>query len=658
MDNTKTRIEKLVKTLNEAAFAYYVEDKEIMSNYEYDALYDELLKLEEETGIILPDSPTQNAGAGYQAVSALKKSEHEFPALSLNKTKSREELCDWLGDKKGVLSWKMDGLTIVSTYENGKLVKTVTRGTGYVGEDVTHNAKYFVGLPYRIPYLGKLIIRSEAVMSYNEFERVCSTSPDMATKYKNARNLASSTVRLIDAKKYSPREIISFAFDLIYADDYADIKNSNSKSSQLEWLKNLGFNTVEHSLVDKTTVIKEIGLYEEKLKKNSFPSDGLVLIFDDEKYGKSLGMTGKFPRNGIAFKWKDETVETTIRKIEWSASRTGLLNPVAIFDPVEIEGTTVSRASIHNVSIAKSLALGIGSQVEVYKANMIIPQIAKCLTSTGPTFVPDACPVCGEKTEIKTNDGIETLYCVNHDCPAKLVGKFTHFVGRDTMNIVGLSEATLETFIDAGFIHQFADIYHLDKHKDDIVRMEGFGEKSFNKLIQSIKESNTVKFSSLLNALGIPGIGKDMAKQISKSLGNDALNTFIDRLREGARFDAIDGIGEIINQNIYEWWDKTKNQDEFFTLIECLTITDDATEAKKSNIAGKTFVITGSVSHFKNRNELKDFIESLGGKTSGSVSSKTDYLINNDTTSSSGKNKKAKELGIKIISEEEFLKLA
>ena len=663
MNNTK--MELLVEELNRAAYAYYVEDREIMSNYEYDAKYDELLALEQETGIILPNSTTQSAGAGYQAVSKLKKSEHEFPALSLDKTKDREGLQTWLKDKKGVLSWKMDGLTVVATYENGKLKKAVTRGTGFVGEDVTHNAKHFTGLPNSILYKGKLIVRCEAIMTYTEFNKVNKALPDTGAKYKNPRNLASATVRLLDAKESIKRPITSFAFDLVYVDSDATITNHNSKSSQFEWLKSLGFNVVQHSVVTKDNVVSVINEYEQLLKTNDFPSDGLVLIFDDEEYGKSLGMTGKFPRSGIAFKWKDETVESIVRGIEWSASRTGLLNPVAIFDPVEIEGTTVSRASIHNVSIAETLALGIGSKVEVYKANLIIPQIAKTVVSTGKTEIPTTCPVCGGTTEIKINktmvagklEKIKTLYCTNDNCIAKHIGKFTHFVSRDAMNIVGLSEATLETFINAGFIHRLSDIYHLENYQNDIIEMDGFGQKSYDNLISAIDTSRNIKFSAFLNAIGISGVGKDMAKTISKDIGKNALNGFIARLKDNIPFDTIDGIGSVINQNIYNWKNNEQNWTEFIALTLELNVEDDITEIKESGIAGKTFVITGSVNHFKNRDELKNYIEQMGGKTSGSVSSKTDYLINNDTTSNSGKNKKAKELGINIINEEDFLKL-
>lgn len=649
------RIQELVEILNEASNAYYNEDREIMSNYEYDALYDELLALEEETGIILPNSPTQSAG--YEVVSKLKKVEHKLPALSLDKTKDRESLSGWLKGKRGLLSWKMDGLTIVATYNDGKLISAVTRGNGYVGEDVTHNAKYFSGLPQKIHYKGELIVRGEAVMTYSEFKRINAEIPTSMPKYKNPRNLASATVRLFDSEESSKRKIIFFAFDLVRIADKPTTIDFNLKSNQLNWLQDIGFMVVERVIVTPKTIVNEINRYEEMLQNNDFPSDGLVLIFDDETYGISLGMTGKFPRSGIAFKWKDETVETTLRSIEWSASRTGLLNPVAIFDPVEIEGTTVSRASIHNVSIAKSLKLGINSSIAVYKANLIIPQIYQTIKSTGATSIPDTCPVCGGKTTIKLNDDIETLYCTNNECPAKQIGKFTHFVSRDCMNIVGFSEATIEKFISCGFIHELADIYKISNFRNEIVKMDGFGEKSYSNLIEAIEKSKTVKFSAFLNAVGIAGIGKDMAKQISKFLGQNALNSFITMLQNNERFDQIDGIGEIINDNIYQWYNNKVVAKEFANLIAILTIEDDAIKISDSNITGKTFVITGSVTQFKNRDELKVYIESLGGKTSGSVSAKTDYLINNDVSSNSGKNKKAKELGVPIISEDAFLKM-
>lgn len=651
----RTRIEELIEILNEANHAYYNEDIEIMSNYEYDMLYDELVRLETETGLVFPNSPTQHAG--YEVVSKLKKVEHKHPALSLDKTKDRDSLPSWLKNKTGLLSWKMDGLTVVVTYSKGKLISAVTRGNGFIGEDVTHNAKHFSGLPQKINHTGTLIVRGEAIMTYKEFERINREIPESMPKYKNARNLASATVRLYDAKESADRAIMFYAFDLVQNTETVNNFDLNFKSEQLKYLSYLGLNVVENTIVDRDTVVSTIEKYENALENNKFPSDGLVLIFDDDAYGKSLGVTGKYPRNGIAFKWKDETVESTLLEIEWSASRTGLLNPVAIFKPVELEGTTVERASVHNVSIAKSLKLGLGSTIAVYKANLIIPQISTTTKSTGETVIPEICPVCGKKTEIKVNDDIETLYCVNDDCPAKNIGRFTHFVQRDCMNIVGLSKATIERFLCSGFLHELTDIYHLSQYKDKIINMDGFGKKSYNNLIIAIEESRNVKFSAFLASLGIAGIGKDMAKQISKALGKDALHKFVEMLRNGDDFTFIDGIGEIINSNIYQWKANKTRGEEFANLVDELTITDDVNEVKASAITGKTFVITGSVTEFKNRDALKEFIESLGGKTSGSVSTKTDFLINNDTESNSSKNKKAKELGVKIINEKEFLNM-
>ena len=664
------RMRELIDRLNAAAYAYYVEDREIMSNFEYDKLYDELAALERETGVTLPDSPTASAGAGYKAVSKLTKSEHEFPALSLDKTKDRGALPGWLGGQRGVLSWKLDGLTVVLTYQGGKLQKAVTRGNGQVGEDVTHNAVHFGGVPRQIAYGGKLIVRGEAVMRYDDFERVNRELPETEAKYKNPRNLASATVRLLDSREAAGRPVTVCAFDLVYADNDAGIADPNSKNSQFDWLAAQGFTVVEHTLVTPETVVAALERFEKELPDNAYPTDGLVLILDDEAYGKSLGSTGKFPRNGIAFKWQDETVESRMIRVEWSASRTGLLNPVAVFEPVALEGTTVSRASVHNVSIARALRLGTGSRVMVYKANLIIPQIAETIESTGETFVPDTCPVCGGPTSVHENEGIETLYCDNADCPAKHVGRFTHFVARDAMNVMGLSEATVEMFIDAGFVRRFADLYKLERYRAEIVTLEGFGEKSYDNLQAALAVSRRVKFSALLNAAGIPGIGKDMAKQISRFLGAGAYVRFLALLAERADFSAVEGVGAVINDNIYAWADDVDRFSEFTELAAELEIIDDVRAAADnaggagadgspaSAIAGKTFVITGGLNGFDNRDQLVAYIEERGGRVSGSVSAKTDYLINNDVNSSSGKNKKAKALGVPIISEAEFMKMS
>lgn len=643
------RIKILVETLNKAADAYYNQDTEIMSNFEYDALYDELVALEKETGIILENSPTQRAG--IVAVSKLKKVKHEYPALSLDKTKDRDVILKWLGDKDGCLSWKMDGLTIVATYDSGKLEKAVTRGDGYVGEDITHNAVHFKGLPRKISYNKKLIVRGEAVLSYAEFNRIQTLLSDASAKYKNPRNLASATVRLLDASESSQREVHFVAFNITYSQDTL----GNSFSKKLDWLNDQGFEVVEHVKVTKDNLVSIINQKEQEISGLAQPTDGLVLVYDDVAYGKSLGSTGHHERSGLAFKWKDEEQETVIEKVEWSASRTGLLNPVAVFAPVELEGTTVSRASIHNVSIAKSLAIAPGSKVLVYKANMIIPQISRVTSSTGHTVIPKTCPVCGANTQIKNNDGIETLYCTNASCPAKNIYKFSHFVSRGAMNIDGLSEATLEKLIDAGYVKSFSDIFHLSFHQTSISLMEGFGKKSCENLLNAIENSRKCTFSAFLNALGIPGIGKDVAKLISKSVGNKGYEEFVRKINEEG-FTDIEGIGEVLNENIKSWYNANKAEIE--ELLPELNIeTDSLITEENENIKGKTFVITGSLNKFANRDELKEKLQSLGGKVSGSVSNKTSFLVNNDSTSNSSKNKKAKELGVRIITEEELIEM-
>ena len=660
--NKENRMKEIIEQLNEAAKVYYQGEDEIMSNYEYDALYDELISLETETGIVLPNSPTVNVG--YEVISKLEKEKHEEKALSLDKTKDRIALRDWLGSNEGVLSWKLDGLTIVLTYDNGKLSKAVTRGNGEIGEIVTHNAKFFEGVPKKIDYEGHLVVRGEALITYSEFERINASIEDETDRYKNPRNLASGTVRQLDAKESSKRKVNVKAFELVTCEK--DFTNGgkviDTHKIRFDWLTSLGFDVVEHVIVSKDTLIKTIEKFESKISDNDFPSDGLVLLLNDVAYGKSLGATGKFPRNGMAFKWADELATTTIREIEWLASRTGLINPVAIFDPVELEGTTVQRATAHNVSILKKQQLSVGSVITVYKSNMIIPTINENIQPNGEVVIPDVCPVCHCKTQIKTSkDGIETLICPNSDCDAKNIKLYTHFVSRNAMNIDGLSEATLEKFVENGFIHSFLDIYNLSKHKDDIIHMDGFGQKSYDNLINAIEKSKTVKLENFLYALGIPNIGKDMAKRISKFCKGDYY-TFIDHINNSYDFSSIDGIGEIINTSIYDW-NKTlsdektaKNLNDLISLLTFEKYEDNTKSGSK--IDGKTFVITGSVEHFTNRNAVKDFIETHGGKVTGSVSAKTDYLVNNDIASSSSKNKKAKELNIPIINEKTLLEMA
>lgn len=661
-EQAKKTILDLSSLLNTASEAYYMQDNEIMSNYEYDKLYDELLWLEDKYNFVLENSPTRRVG--YEVKSSLKKETHEFKALSLDKTKDREELKNWLGDKLGHLGWKMDGLTVQLTYDNGKLEKAVTRGNGEIGENVTHNAKYFKGIPKEIPFKGHTVIRGEAYISYSQFELINSKLPD-EEKYKNPRNLASGSVRQLDAKESAKRHVEFKAFTLVYAEDNPFLNGKNGKllldtyATRYRWMEEQGFDVVEYYIVDKDTILDTISKMEKQIPKNEFPSDGLVLSFNDVEYGISLGMTGKFPRGSIAFKWADETEETILKEIEWSASRTGLINPVAIFEPVEIEGTTVSRASIHNVSVMESLKLGKGDHITVYKANMIIPQIAENLTKSDLEKAPQNCPVCGGKTEIRESENngqiVKTLYCTNPDCTAKHIGKFTHFVERDRMNIVGLSEATLEKLIDRGFIKEFSDIYHLSDYKDEIIQMDGQGEKSYKKLMESIEKSRNVKLENLIAALGIPNVGRDAGKKIAKAVKGN-IDLFNQKLENGDFLD-VEDIGEISNNSIKEWFQNKKLRHEYDRLLTELHIQEPDSTENGNILTGKTFVITGTLNNFANRDAFIAHIESLGGKVSGSVSKKTTYLINNDKLSTSAKNKKANELGIKIISEEDFLSM-
>ncbi len=647
------RMKQLIEQLNEAAKAYYAEDREIMSNFEYDALYDELTALEEETGMTLSGSPT--VSVGYEAVDELPKERHEKPMLSLAKTKSREELQSWLNGKEGLLSWKLDGLTIVLTYENGALAKAVTRGNGEVGEVITNNAKVFKNIPHRIAFQGRLILRGEAVITYSDFAKVNEEIADAQAKYKNPRNLCSGSVRQLNNEITAKRNVRLFAFALVSAEeDGKEVDFGNDRENQFRFLKEQGFDVVEYVRVTPGTILEAVEGFAQKITDYDVPSDGLVLTYCDMDYGASLGRTAKFPRDSIAFKWADETAETTLKEIEWSPSRTGLINPVAIFEPVELEGTTVSRASVHNLSIMKSLRLGIGDRIKVYKANMIIPQIAENLTGSGNLKIPEFCPVCGAKTIISKENDAETLVCPNYDCEAKKIKAFTLLVSRDALNIDGLSEATLEKFIGKGFIHDFADIFRLNRYREEITTMEGFGEKSYQNLIDSIEKAKDTTLVRLLYGIGISGIGVANAKMLCRAFDDDydsIKSATVEELSE------VEGIGEVLAEGIYGFFRDEKKLASVEDLMKELRITKTAANTNEQIFAGKTFVITGSVEHFANRNEVRELIESKGGKVSGSVSGKTDYLINNDVTSASGKNKKAKELGIPIISEEEFLKM-
>ena len=642
------RMRELVELLNKARRAYEQENTEIMSNFEYDRLYDELLSLEKELETTLASSPTVNVG--YEVLSELPKERHETPMLSLDKTKDVERLREFLGDQQAVISWKMDGLTIVLTYENGVLKKAVTRGNGEIGEVVTNNAKVFRNVPLSIPFKGELVLRGEAVISYKDFEKINEEIGDADAKYKNPRNLCSGSVRQLNNEVTAKRNVRFYAFTLVKADN---VDFENSRAYQLKWLQEQGFDVVEHHLVTRDTVGDEVAWFAEHIRENEVPSDGLVLIYDDISYGQSLGTTAKFPRDSFAFKWEDEVRKTTIREIEWSPSRTGLINPVAIFDPVELEGTTVSRASVHNISIMEELELGIGDTVTVYKANMIIPQIAENLTRSGVSEIPKECPVCKKPTKISMENNTKTLYCMNPKCQAKHVKSFSLFASRDAMNIEGLSEATLEKFIINGYVKDFTDIFHLDRYEAEIKTMEGFGEKSYENLRKRIENARKTTLPRLIYSLGIPNIGISNAKMICRALGEDPKRVI--RATE-EELSAISGVGGVIAGTFVEYFKDTVHVDVFDRLLKEVELTKETSE-EDQKFAGVNFVITGSVEHFVNRAQVKEEIEKRGGKVTGSVTSKTNYLINNDTGSGTAKNKKARELGIPIISEEDFLQM-
>ena len=642
-------MQELVTLLNRAAKAYYQDAQEIMSNLEYDRLYDELTKLEAELGITLSDSPTVNVG--YEVLSELPKERHESPMLSLDKTKEVEDLKRFVGDQKAMMSWKMDGLTIVLTYRDGTLFKAVTRGNGEVGEVITNNARVFKNIPLKISYQGELILRGEAIIGYKDFEKINEEIADIDARYKNPRNLCSGSVRQLNNEITAKRNVQFYAFTLVQADG---VDFHNSREKQMDWLREQGFEVVEHVMVTRDQVEDAVAEFSRKIVDNDFPSDGLVLVYDDIAYGRSLGRTAKFPRDSYAFKWADEQVRTKLLEIEWSPSRTGLINPVAIFEPVELEGTTVSRASVHNISIMEELELGIGDEIEVYKANMIIPQIAENLTRSGVRDIPEVCPVCGGKTEIRQVSNAKALYCTNPECQAKHIKSFSLFVSRDALNIEGLSESTLEKFIDRGYVKEFADLFHLDRYEEEIKEMEGFGEKSFNNLKASVEKARETTLPQVLYGLGIANVGLSNAKVICKEFKND-LDAMLHA--DAEQLSEISGIGAVIAGTFTAYFQNPAHVGQLKNLLGELKIHAEEGEAKEQIFGGVNFVITGSVTHFANRKEVKELIESLGGKVTGSVTSKTNYLINNDITSTSSKNKKANELGIPIISEEMFLEM-
>ena len=659
MDKRK-RIEELVELLNQAGKAYYQEGKEIISNLEYDKAYDELVRLEEETGIVLSASPTQNVG--YSVATALPKEEHASPMLSLDKTKSVETLQSFLGEQKGILSWKLDGLTVVMTYEKGELVKAVTRGNGRIGEIVTENAKRFRNLPLRIPFKGRLVLRGEALIRYSDFAKINEEIPEEGAKYKNPRNLCSGSVRQLDPKITWERRVYFFPFTLVSVEEGEDGASResgglpdfhNSHEAEFEFLEQQGFQVVGRRAVSKEELPEAVSDFSNRVKKNDFPSDGLVLLMDDISYGKSLGTTAKFPRNALAFKWEDEEEKTILREVEWSPSRTGLINPVAIFDPVELEGTVVSRASLHNISYLEDLKLGIGDEITVYKANMIIPQIGENLTKSGKLPIPEHCPACHEETKIVQDKEAKMLYCENPHCPAKRIKQFALFVSRDALNIEGLSEMTLEKFIGKGFIQEFPDLFSLKEHKKEIIAMEGFGQKSYDKLIENAEKARETSLARLLYGLGIGGIGASNARVLSEAFHEDAEELSRAELSEVV---SIKGIGPILGESIVRYFKEEENSRLFRKLLSILHLHKEE-KAENAALSGKVFVITGSLNHFQNRKELEEEIRKAGASTASSVSKNTSYLINNDKNSTSSKNKKAKELGIPILSEEDFLRL-
>ena len=642
MNDKIARMKELIDLLNKASMLYYQKSTPMMTDYEYDKLYDELVSLEKETNMVFSNSPTINVEPTVST--ELEKTTHPYPMLSLSKTKNPDDLVSFIGNKEGLLSWKLDGLTIVLTYENGKLASGVTRGNGIIGEVVTENVKKFKNIPLSINYTGRLVLRGEAIIKYSDFEKM-----NVDSEYKNPRNLCSGSVRQLDSSVTAERNVNCIIFALIEASS----ELSNYKDKNFEWLRSLGFETVEYVKVDKNNLKDEVLNYKEKIKTYDIPSDGLVLTFNDIEYGNSLGSTAKYPKHSIAFKWQDETAKTILREVDWMASRTGLINPVAVFDPVELEGTIVSRASLHNISILRELKIGLNDEIEVYKANMIIPQIANNITCSNNLVIPDKCPVCNHKTEIVTNNDITYLYCPNEFCFAKFMKRLSLFVSRNAMNIDGISEAILSRLINENMVKTYADLYNLSIYKDKIINFDGFGEKSYNNLIESIEKSRKVKLANFIYSLGIPDIGLSRAKLICSKFNNDidvVSNLSYDKLSE------IVGVGDVIAK---EWIDTFKNPDfisEYNKIKKEIILIDNVNN--KTTLKDKTFVITGSVNNFKNRDELIEYIESLGGKVVKAISNNVDFLINNDITSTSSKNTKAKELGIKIISEDDLLKMS
>lgn len=654
--NKINRIKELVSVLNKASYAYYALDSPMMDDKQYDDYYDELAMLESETGVILNGSPTQKV-QGY-VIDSLQKVKHSKPMLSANKTKDIQEIKKFIGNRPCIMSWKEDGLTIVLRYTNGILSQAITRGSGDLGEDVTHTMKMCKNIPTRLPYAVDIQVRGECVISWKEFERINSR---LDTPYKHPRNLAAGSVRQLDSNILKDRELTFKAFELVQDDLYAESQINAYLCDQLmnisdsfKYLEEIGFDVVEHEYVTKDNVEELIQKY---IPENySCPVDGLIFEYDDYLYGKSLGETAHHPLNMIALKWADELYETTLTDIEWNTSKSGLINPVAVFEPVNLDGAITTRATLHNISYIENLELGIGDMIQIYRSNMVIPKVHDNLTRSNTWELPDKCPCCGEKVEVHNENGSKTLHCTNSDCKAKLLGKLTHFVSKNAANIDGLSEQTLQKYIDLGWINSFKDIYHLSEHKTEMYKLEGFGKKSVDKLLNNIEKSRMVNFANFIYSLSIPLIGRSASKDIAKACNND-INQFrmIIDLESEYAFMGIDGFGKEMNKSLLEWWSRYK--DEFYELANEFAFEKNDDIKSKSVLSNKTFVITGSLNHYKNRDELINIIESIGGKVSGSISAKTNYLINNNINSSSSKNMKARKLGIPIISEEDFAKM-
>jgi DNA ligase (NAD+) len=646
------RMQELIEKLNEASKAYYGSGKEIMSNFEWDRLYDELVQLEGETGIVMANSPTVNVGELNAVLSGFEKVRHEISVKSLDKTKDVDTLAAFIGGCPGIMSWKLDGLTIVLTYDNGELVKAVTRGKNGIGELITANARHFAGVPSVIPYKGRLNVRGEALISYADFEKVNASLPEGEEPYKNPRNLAAGSVRQLDSAEVKNRKVQL----IVFASDHME----DTHAKEFMWLQNMGFNVVSHIVVkDGSQVPVSVETFRSFMSDNPVPTDGLVLQFNETEYGRSLGETDKFPRDAIAFKWQDEEKETVVKEIFWSPARTGQITPVAVFEPVELEGTTVERASVHNVGILEQLSITPGDTITVYKANMIIPQVSGNNTMLGKAVIPETCPACGGRTEIRIGrDGSRQLYCTNQECSAKHVGRFVHAVKQDALNIVGMSEKTLEDLIDNGYLHTLADLFRLKEHAYPISQMEGYGRKSVDNMLNAVEAARHTDLQRLIYACGINLVGRTASRAICAYFGYDVVKTL------NASFDelkSIEGIGDEIAGSYVEWFQNPANQEMFEDLLsEADLIVPQAPAVKevaegKPGIRGRVIVITGDVYQFDNRSAFKAWVEAHGGKVTGSVSRNTDYLVTNTPNSGTTKNKKAQELGVEIITEQQII---